>query len=146
MKDLFDRIAASVPLNVTAATVVSSGEHYEPKFTNQAHWKEPPPIRPFPKHAPTSLPNFTGKQHGRLRVLGLHRHPDGNKNAGLRWVVRCVCGRYELRSTKALKAERVTDDGQGDRCQACVHTRKLQRMSSQQRTVEEFLAENGGRS
>lgn len=141
MSDIFDRIFASAPLNRTAATVTSEGERYTPaKKVTQNHWTAPPRIaRTLPSPGP-SFTNLTGTRFGRFVVLGLWEpdRPRG-KNALPMWVVRCACGDYETRTTRAIR----NPANQDDRCQLCRHTAFLQKRSSQQRSVDEFLADQG---
>lgn len=73
------------------------------------------------------MPEFvdlTGIRSGRLTVLGIAVDVSAN---GTRWVVRCVCGSYELRRTRYLKAcaagEKTGDDE--PMCGSCSYTKKL---------------------
>lgn len=103
--DTFDRILSSVPLNSTAGRVMSRGEHWEPEGKippGLKHWKSPPPMKPFDGSiAHTAAIDLTGKKFGRFTVLGLCC--EGAKD-GARWVLRCVCGDFEARSAKTIKA------------------------------------------
>lgn len=130
----FDRIFSSTPLNKTAGSVTSKGEAYEPNLKEmQPFWDAPPPtIKP-----PEGTHDFTGVTFGRLTVLGyMHRRAAGNGQQV--WAVRCVCGTYEARRAKAIRAA----DPEA-MCQFCRHTHNLRRLGSKPRSVESFLADNG---
>jgi hypothetical protein len=131
----FDRIFSSAPLNKTAGSVTSKGQAYTPDFVSpRAHWDAPPPCMPVPR----SALNITGFTCGRLTVIGLiGRGGTGARTAS--WLVRCVCGTYEARTSKAIR----NPANAHDRCQFCGHTRRLQRLGSQPRSVESFIADNG---
>lgn len=109
----FDFIATSRPVDQVAARVLSPGEHYDPgKCQSHAmHSDLPIPTRPFPglkEH------NLTGFRKGSLVVKGYAAEQDlkGKKS---RWVVRCDCGYYEIRTAKSLKNPNNDDD----RCAVC---------------------------
>lgn len=101
----FDAVVASAPLNRTASVVRDgSGEHWDPVVrATQAHWTSPPPM----KSPPTVAPDLTGATTGRLRVVGYY---GSSKKSGSRWVVRCTCGDYELRRSKAITNPIVAGD------------------------------------
>ena len=108
---VYDRIAASAPVNRQAAMSASKGEHFKPavSFTQVMHASSPP-LRAVPVH----LEDLTGVTYGRLRVIGLRE-----KERHTRWVCRCACGNHVERSSKSVKA-RV--DGE---CPECGYTRKM---------------------
>lgn len=97
----WDAVAASHPLN-TAASVVrdSPGEHWTPKAKDdRIHSDVPIPCAPLPDGAD----DLTGWRAGRLVVIGFHCR---RRRAGRMWVVRCICGAYEVRRGAKLTAER----------------------------------------
>ena len=98
-----------LPINKTAAIVVSSGTHYEPKIkpSTQDERETYPRIR-----AVTCSFDMTGLKSGWLTVVGLSDEKQG------RWVCRCVCGKYLFRTAKSLRRVKVVDD-------KCIHCRKL---------------------
>lgn len=57
------------------------------------HWESCPTMKPVPKN----IPNLSWTRVGYLKVVGLHAKGKG------KWVVRCVCGDYELRNTRAIR-------------------------------------------
>jgi hypothetical protein len=77
-------------------------------------WDGPPRMKPVPKDAP----NFIGHRLGSLVVKGLLDKSEvgGGKRAA--WVVRCDCGMWETRSSKALREANEPND-------CCVHCRTV---------------------
>ena len=103
---IFDRIATGTPVNKTAAGVVSSGgrawEPEKPPPPGYDHWKAPPAMKAWEGPDRRGLTaNLTGTKIGRIIVIGIL--DDAGRSRGLRWVVKCLCGDYEVRSSKALK-------------------------------------------
>lgn len=101
MTDLFDRIAASTPLNRTAGAVTSrSGDHYEPHVPSHVRISDAPARmkRDLPKDA--SFVDLTGREFGRLTVVGYLGSGGGGSS---KWQVRCACGAYEQRTAKSIK-------------------------------------------
>lgn len=108
-RDTFDAVLASVPLNGTAGAITSrSKDNWEPKRKapeSLQHWDAPPPMRAITK-AERCNPQFvdvTGKRMGRLTVVGILHEPDAKPDRKARWVVRCACGDYEVRTAKSIK-------------------------------------------
>lgn len=69
------------------------------------HWESCPPIKKIPYNGL----NLVGCKVGRLTVIGMARESKG------RWVVRCACGDYEIRTAKAIR----NPENKGDRCSVC---------------------------
>jgi hypothetical protein len=141
VKDLWDRIAASSPLDSTAASVTSeSRDTPQERVYSRLHWKAPPFTRKS-THSETSNPeyeDFTGCTFGRLTVLGIHALSTSNKQV---WVVRCACGDYETRRAKAIRKA-----DPRDACEDCarleyLRTRETQKAAGaiKQVTVEEAV-------
>lgn len=124
-------VAALSPVNKTAALVVSKGVHYEMSCKIQVpEYVGPPKI--IPRHLLPSCPSFidlTGKQKGRLKVIGLMAEEKG------RWVVRCVCGTYTTRSAKSIKSLETNPNAKFDACRQCMHFVHMKR--------EELYRRNG---
>lgn len=103
--DRYDRILSSTPINKQAATTLfSKGAQglTEPVYS-MAHSDVPLPTQPVP----AGLVDRTGQRKGKLTVYGYYyTHP----KKGRQWVVRCVCGRYEIRYSKALDNEANDND------------------------------------
>lgn len=124
-----DAVAPLMPHDKTAAVVGGKGVHYEFRPTaGQAHSSEPIPFR-RPTSAELNCPEYrdlTGVRIGRLTTMGVAADlkSRGNQN----WVVRCVCGSYETRKGKYIKACQAGKNS-GDEepmCSWCGNTRRLQ--------------------
>ena len=121
------------PINATAARVVSRGEQHEYMANNTVDSALPLPIRDIDT-ALMECPSFddlTGKRIGRLVVAGLSIELR-------RWVCRCDCGTYTLRTTKALK------NGSAAPCGQCYMLARAKRQEFTRRTgkhaeCEDFL-------
>ena len=140
--DLFDSVLASVPINKTAARIISGGTHYEQKLNPAAHIAHsdcPLPIKPIDvkRRRDPCFVNLLGKKTGRLTVIGLadFKHKDKTKSAT--WVVRCACGNYEHRSSKAIKNPNNVDDA----CRFCRDWQFKQKRYREQgaRNITEFV-------
>ena len=99
-----------LPVDGTAARVVfGKGEHWAPlhKGPNEG-WDAPPlPEAEMPKGAT----NIAGVRRGHITALRYHRT---NQNNGPKWLVRCDCGRYELRRLKTWIKSTAFDE-----CERC---------------------------
>lgn len=106
----WDALAAAAPANVTASVVTGRGTGWEPIRKiypdSYAHGDLPFPTR----RTPRGTIDLTGKKIGRLTVIGLSATKRG------RWVARCVCGIYEMRSAKFLCSAGAKERG---RCMQC---------------------------
>lgn len=137
----FDHVAPLRPVDLTAGRVASAGAHWDPKIVlppGYMHWDAPPPMKPFVDNR-NNESDLTGKQIGRFKVLGLL---DGKKGEA-RWVVRCVCGDYEVRRSIALKvALNVGEFASGsDCCIVCQHHDKIKRVYAVEgsRPISQFV-------
>lgn len=116
------------PVNSTAARVMARGTEYVSGVSNGAATYQEMPIatRPIGRAAKQN-PHFvdcTGVKFGRFTVIGLAaEHPQ-------RWVVKCACGFYSLRSTKAVRNPKNTTDC----CKECQHLLYLKRTEIFRRT------------
>lgn len=118
---MMEDIIARVPINKTAAIVVSKGFRYAPDKKVLTHDSESPHKTTRVTIAMLGNPAFTdlrGAVFGRFVVVGLAAEFKG------RWVVRCVCGRYSTRRKKAILNPQNADD----RCEHCRHLAYLQRV------------------
>lgn len=85
------------PVNRQAAAVIGSGNQYkEPEYKAALHSAGPLPTRSWPVTS-RSEDDLTGKRYGRFTVIGLYTETQS-------WVVRCDCGIYTTRKSKALKS------------------------------------------
>lgn len=118
----WDRIVSSAPLNKDAALARDGrGENYEPNCR----------INPGSAHSDTPLPtirfggggeNLTNVKFGRMTVIGVAKDTRQN-DRGRAWVVRCACGNYEHRRTKAIR----NTANANDCCTKCRHLEYLKR-------------------
>jgi hypothetical protein len=123
-------VAPLYPSDKVAGRVSSKGEHFEwaPNQPTKVHSADPLPIRmptPHELGQPTFI-DLKGQRIGRLAVLGISAA--FVSTAGMNWVVRCVCGSYETRKAKYIKACMAGNNpGDGEAmCDWCNKTRKLQ--------------------
>lgn len=103
-----------------AARVVKPGFDYSPeKHITCADQAVPFKVRKIAKdmQANPSFVDLTGVRFGRFVVYGLAA------NHQARWACRCDCGRYALRSAKAIK----NPSNDLDRCDHCRHLAFLKR-------------------
>jgi hypothetical protein len=116
----YDALAASSPVNAQAARDMSArdteGRDVEPDRLELWATKKDP-AKYSAMYA--KFRDLTGLVKGRLTVIGM---VEGGNTAGARWMVRCVCGRYETRRTKALRPT-----NQNDRCTECDKLSRLQK-------------------
>lgn len=125
----FSAIRASVPVNRLAARQTFRGEVYEFYPSQETHhWKERPShlLQPLPRNVSREFENLTGRRAGRFTVIGYLG--SGSKRNAARWLVRCVCGNYEVRRTRVIKKPSVHRE---DRCKECTHLDYLKWVSTQ---------------
>lgn len=89
------------PIDRVAGRVISAGVHHEfqKKENNRESWDAPPEVVPL-FQVPDQIKELFGTRKGALVVvgyLGKTKHSSGNK---YRLLVRCDCGRYEVRVAK----------------------------------------------
>lgn len=119
-KRVLEKIAASDPVDRTAALVTGRGPRYVPdKKILTADQPTPHPTMPFPGPLEHDL---TGASRGRLTVVGFWAGNERGKKIRL-WVTRCVCGTYTLRRTKSIK----NPANDVDACEGCRHAAYLRR-------------------
>lgn len=115
-KEICERVISSKPINITAMRVMLKGCEFN-KISNdllKLCQSTCPPLRMIPHHQninPQSI-NFTGFKKGKIKVIGLFAgyeyknitegYVNYIKNNRNKWVIRCLCGMYELRSQKSL--------------------------------------------
>ncbi len=111
----------TIPRDIVAKRVVyDDGDHYNPKVKSDKHLyctSQPPLVclSRLPNMVKND-PNFkdlTGIKKGYFTVIGLFECNDFNK-----WVLRCCCGNYEVRTTKTIN--KIRDKADQNRCQSCV--------------------------
>ena len=117
--EVIEDVIRSVPVNKAAARVTAKGVGYEcPKKIMLAHSATPIKTRPVAK----GQPDLTGSRCGRFVVKGLAADSEQRADGSL-WVVRCDCGNYATRRTRAIKNE----NNKADCCEECRHLEYLKR-------------------
>lgn len=89
------------PVNGIAARVVSEGVNFEYRLKDGAvNSPLPLPVRPLTEFElmHPGAQDLSGIRSGRLVVVGFSSEAKG------RWVCRCCCGVYVLRTAKAIKS------------------------------------------
>lgn len=126
----FDAVAPLHPSDKVAGRVAARGEHFEwSPAPHHTHSADPIAVR-RPSEGELKQASFvdlTGVKVARLTVIGIAAEiVSGN---GTNWVVRCVCGSYETRKAKFIKACAAGNNPGEDEpmCDWCNKTRKLQR-------------------
>ncbi len=126
-----DFVGTHIPINNITALVVSKGEHYEPEIKNkniiisdiQLPVRNPKPSELSNK----KFTNLKGHVYGRFTVIGI------SADKPKRWVVRCACGLYVIRTTKAIKKATAEEH---DRCQRCLY---IKGFSSRNRRYNKWI-------
>lgn len=122
---MIDDIYARKAVDSTAARVLAKGEHFTPnKKVLTADSETPWPLRPVPPN----MEDLRGTRFGRFTVLGVAAHHTG------RWVVRCDCGIYTIRATRAVKNPANTVDC----CEQCRHLRYVKNSEFFRRTGKDL--------
>lgn len=105
-------LTSSAPVNSTAARVIRKGYAYEAKVKPGCTetWDAPPPS----KRRPSAAPDITGFRRGFMTALRYHESGKG----GAKWLVRCDCGNFEVRTAAKWTAKQQEPD-------ACTVCRKV---------------------
>lgn len=122
----FDRIASSSPVNADAAkSRAGGGASFDIVIAPHiVHLDAPMRCVPVPR----DTEDLTGRQVGRLKVIGLLGKLNPKKKMAS-WLVRCVCGRYETRKAKSIKAAAGLDhETHGMQCYECQKLAHIKRM------------------
>jgi hypothetical protein len=115
-----DDIHARAPVDRLAAKVTRPGFRFDPQKRIQTDDSPNPLPTRLITPAMLASPNFqdlTGVRFGRFRVIGMAKHKKKH------WVVRCACGIYSTRCSKAIK----NPANHVDRCEHCRHWRRTGR-------------------
>lgn len=111
----------NTPVNKTASLVISRGEHWHPTTKGREVDSDSPlPTKPCGDEER----DLSGVRFGRFSVIGK------SKDVKKRWVVRCDCGKYTLRRSKAI----LNESNQQDRCEACKELAYQKREEFRRRT------------
>lgn len=133
-----DAIITSDPIDGNAAKVTSPGFQYKPrKIIANLESEVPLPMRTVP----FNVTDLTGKRNGRLTVLGLYIYKSQKKGASRneqrRWVVRCDCGKYSIRASKAINNPK----NNADACNLCRHALMLKRNDLHNQGIDVHMAD-----
>jgi hypothetical protein len=104
MKDIY----SLSPLNKQTAIVTGKGEHFTPKriFTNtfdvptfeySVNATDSPAFNHACVSSANTIINYSGKKFPQMMVVGVLN------SSPLRWILKCKCGRYELRKPRGMK-------------------------------------------
>lgn len=112
----------STAIDRVAYRVTRPGEHWDQsnKQISCLTFDAPPPMRSTKRRYREMRPeNLAGRRIGRLTVVGYWgRAGEGNEGSiSQKWVCRCDCGLYVVRTGKTIKAARDPDD----KCEYCRH-------------------------
>lgn len=128
-------VAAGAPVNAQSARVLGRGVHWKPALElAPTYVRDEQGVPEIRKPVPGAL-DLTGHRFGRLVVKGLGakkpvseykktRKKSEGKMAGkvpAAWVVRCDCGAYEHRKSKALRS------GAAVMCSHCAYLEAIKR-------------------
>ena len=117
-------INPNLPIDKKSKIVVSKSIHHGCDYNPGSRMTSmvPFPTRQFlgpQKH------NLSGRKTGRFTVIGISSQFRKPSRDGERWVVKCSCGRYEIRRMKSIKNATNTDA-----CGECKNTAYLRRVQS----------------
>jgi hypothetical protein len=134
-----DKIAASAPMDATAAKVTGKGESWTPRVKLQDWYDDPPKMygpEYFAKHAdPKHFSKYAGMQNwrdfrgveiGRLKVIGV-MIKDEKSHTPASWVCRCKCGCYCTRTAKSLRIGIIGGNSFVPMCGRCTFQANLAR-------------------
>lgn len=116
-------VVKSKPMNITARLVTGPGVHWDAELNQQEVVRKHHSIQPHVLIAPT----HAGVTFGRFTVRGWFSTGNG-KRKGARYSCQCLCGRYEIRSWKAISQSRHPDND--DCCMRCEKAKQLQRSTT----------------
>jgi hypothetical protein len=111
-----------MPINKTAAIVISKGFEYKSKIKNLNNESKNPLEIKLPTTKNKNNKNFidfTGFRFARFTVIGMSTAP-------YRWVVRCDCGVYCIRKRRAIN----NPENVQDRCLECKHLAHIKKRYS----------------
>lgn len=111
----------SIPINSTAKRVIQKGVDYEYIDSYLGYHDFLPEELKKITHRPKGFIDFTGKKIGTFTVIGMCKKKIKNNS---QWLVKCNCGMYEKRMTKALKNQ------QHMTCRSCLDLIKIRKIAS----------------
>lgn len=121
----WDRLIAVAPINRLSGLAVGPREpEFDPERTifRNHELRSEGPLPTKPVHS--GQEDLAGHRIGRLTVVGLFDNPECKTrwSKHRRWVVRCVCGYYEVRREKVLKDKTYQDRAE---CSVCDYTHRV---------------------
>ena len=137
-----------VPINRMTWRVVGKGERYIPnkRIGNCPVFDIAPPPLPFRRKGAEKRPeNMLGRRIGRMTVVGYWGPRLDESGASLggaenqRWVCRCPCGLYTIRTAKTIKKAGDHDD----KCEHCRHLAYLMQSEQFRRRPESSQRHSG---
>jgi hypothetical protein len=119
------------PINKTAALVVSKGYSYETKTIHSPTLFSENVLRTIPTPN-VVITDLTGLKFGRFVVMGL------SYDVKKRWVVKCSCGNYEVRTAKCINKK--LDDQMCIKCYSALQAiKKSDWATGKCRDFEEYV-------
>jgi len=106
----------AIPVDANAARAVQPGTHWTPEFKTGHIECSDTPLLTAP--IPATCANLTGIKFARFTVVGYSHKKSGGTRAHV-WVCRCLCGRYERRTERAVLKGKDADD-------KCLYCRELE--------------------
>ena len=93
------------PINKVAALVIADGIHFEPYIKPHSHFCTD--VMPDTLPVPYNITNMIGQKSGRVKIIGyMGSVGESQKNKYHKWLVRCVCGNYEIREGRRWRRSR----------------------------------------
>lgn len=126
-----------LPINKTAKNVVSKSHEHGPDYFRNSYISSMSPL-PIIEYNGNIKNDLTGLKKGKLTVIG--KYPKGKSNGSkklrkTRWVVKCICGRYEVKTSKSLKKESTQHhEPNNHMCHVCAYNDHSKRREKYYRT------------
>ncbi len=119
------------PINKTAAIVTSVGYSYETKTIRSDCLFSENGLKTRP--TPKGTVDLSGMRSGRFTVIGV-----SSDSAKLKWVVRCSCGNFEVRSARCIKKN--LDDQMCIKCYSALQAiKKAAWAAGNKKNFEEYI-------
>lgn len=127
--EVLRRVETSTPINMQAVRSFLPGEHWNPKIKHAfGYFESDTPL--ITTRPPKDVPQLTGVKFGKFTVIGWLGKLGEGKNAIPQWLVRCVCGWYESRTTRAIR----NPVNSIDACRLCRKLHEMKRWEYWRRT------------
>jgi hypothetical protein len=122
-KHTLAEVLKSGPVDITARLVTGTGVHWDTELNQREASRKHHSLHPHPLIART----HAGMKFGRFTVQGWFSTSNG-KSKGARYSCLCLCGRYEIRSWRAISKPRHPDND--DCCMRCEKAKQLKRSAT----------------